>query len=93
MINSGTPVIVRFPGAPEFEGRVSSVGSIPLPTNQVVDDIGGEPIAAEALRKDARVRVDIAIGNRKARHLPFPSGDIGLVTFTIGSRHPIDYVL
>lgn len=93
VINSGTPVIVRFPGAPEYDGKVVSVGTIPLPTNQVVDDIGGEPIAAEALRKNARVRVDISIADETGRRFPLPSGDIGRVTFIIGSRHPIDYVL
>lgn len=93
VINSGTRVILRFPGAPEFEGRVSSVGAFPLPTNQVVDDIGGEPIAAEALRKDARDRVDITISGLDGARFPLPSGDIGQVTFIIGSRHPIDYVL
>jgi len=92
VINAGTRVLVRFPGHPELEGRVVSVGSFPLPTNQVVDDIGGEAIASEALRKDARVRVDITIGP-EASPFPFRSGDIGLVTFVVGSRHPIDYVL
>lgn len=89
-VRPGTEAEVSAAGTGSFQGRVESVGKVPLDRDEVAGSLGSNALASLVASGKGLISVVIA----PSEHVPSTdTADIVSVTLLVGSKHPIDAVL